>query len=111
MAFYVAAYALGIGAIPWVVQSEFFPMRVRGAGTGLATATNWVLNFIVGATFLPAVELMYGGAVGLFVVYAILCLAGAVAVWEVYPETRGLRMEEIEDVLRDGWGVGCKRVS
>lgn len=110
MAFYVAAFALGIGSIPWVVQSEFFPMRVRGAGTGLATATNWVLNFIVGVTFLPAIELMYGGVVGLFIVYASLCVAGAVAVYKIYPETKGLRMEEIEDVLRDGWGVGNKRL-
>jgi SP family myo-inositol transporter-like MFS transporter 13 len=110
MAFYVASYALGIGAIPWVVQSEFFPMRVRGLGTGVATATNWILNFVVGASFLPAVELMYGGAAGLFVFYALVCVAGTVAVWLVYPETKGLRMEEIEEVLREGWGNVGKRV-
>lgn len=102
---YVSAYALGIGAIPWIVQSEFFPMRVRGLGTGMATATNWILNFIVGATFLPAVEWMWGGAQGLFIVYAVVCGVGWVAVNRIYPETRGLRMEEIEVVLRDGWGV------
>lgn len=106
---YVAAYALGVGAIPWIVQSEFFPMRVRGLGTGMATATNWVLNFVVGATFLPAVEWMWGGAQGLFIVYAVVCGVGWVAVNRVYPETRGLRMEEIEGVLRDGWGVERKR--
>ncbi|PWW77634.1 general substrate transporter [Tuber magnatum] len=110
MALYVASYALGIGAIPWVVQSEFFPMRVRGLGTGMATATNWILNFIVGASFLPAVELMYGGAAGLFVFYALVCVTGTVAVWRVYPETKGLRMEEIEEVLREGWGNIGKRV-
>lgn len=103
---YVSAYAIGVGAIPWIVQSEFFPMRVRGLGTGMATATNWVLNFVVGVTFLPAVEWMWGGAQGLFIVYAVVCGVGWVAVNRVYPETRGLRMEEIEGVLRDGWGVG-----
>ncbi|KAI5837009.1 general substrate transporter [Morchella snyderi] len=102
---YVAAYAIGVGAIPWIVQSEFFPMRVRGLGTGMATATNWVLNFVVGATFLPAVEWMWGGAEGLFVVYAMVCGGGLLAVYSIYPETRGLRMEEIESVLRNGWGV------
>lgn len=106
---YVSAYALGIGAIPWIVQSEFFPMRVRGLGTGMATATNWVLNFIVGVTFLPAVEWMWGGAQGLFIVYAVVCGVGWVAVNRIYPETRGLRMEEIEVVLRDGWGVRSDR--
>lgn len=107
---YVSAYALGVGAIPWIVQSEFFPMRVRGLGTGIATATNWTLNFIVGATFLPAVEWMWGGAQGLFIVYAVVCGVGWVAVNRIYPETRGLRMEEIEVVLRDGWGVGRDKV-
>lgn len=102
---YVAAYALGVGAIPWIVQSEFFPMRVRGLGTGMATATNWTLNSVVGATFLPAVEWMWGGAQGLFIVYALVCGVGCLVVYRIYPETRGLRMEEIEGVLRNGWGV------
>jgi SP family myo-inositol transporter-like MFS transporter 13 len=110
MALYVSSYALGIGSIPWLVQSEFFPMRVRGAGTGLATASNWILNFFVGVSFLPAVENMYGGAVGLFVLYALVCGVGAAAVWCVYPETKGLRMEEIEEVLRDGWGVDAGKI-
>jgi len=85
-------------------------MRVRGLGTGMATATNWILNFIVGASFLPAVELMYGGAAGLFVFYALVCVAGTLAVWWMYPETKGLRMEEIEEVLREGWRSAAKRV-
>ncbi|PUU81093.1 hypothetical protein B9Z19DRAFT_659059 [Tuber borchii] len=76
MPFYVVSYALGIGTIPWVVQSEFFPMRVRGLHTGMATATSWILNFIDSVSFLPAVELMYGGAAGLFVFDALVCVAG-----------------------------------
>ncbi|KAI4870635.1 general substrate transporter [Hypoxylon rubiginosum] len=49
---YVASYALGLGNVPWM-QSELFPLNVRSLGSGLATATNWLANFIIGLTFLP----------------------------------------------------------
>ncbi|KAI1769676.1 general substrate transporter [Hypoxylon sp. FL1150] len=49
---YVAAYALGLGNVPWM-QSELFPLNVRSLGSGFATATNWLANFIIGLTFLP----------------------------------------------------------
>lgn len=52
---YVASYALGLGNVPWM-QSELFPLGVRSLGSGLATATNWIANFIVGLTFLPLVS-------------------------------------------------------
>ncbi|XXG97219.1 hypothetical protein Hte_003514 [Hypoxylon texense] len=49
---YVASYALGLGNVPWM-QSELFPLNVRSLGSGLATATNWLANFVIGLTFLP----------------------------------------------------------
>lgn len=100
---YVAFYATGLGAIPWLCQSEFFPMSVRGVGTGAATATNWGWNVIVAATFLFILETL-GGAVA-FVGYACVCLVGLGVCWRIYPETGGLGMEEVEGVLREGWGV------
>ncbi|KAF4981585.1 hypothetical protein FZEAL_2651 [Fusarium zealandicum] len=54
---YVAAYALGLGNVPWM-QSELFPLAVRSLGSGVATATNWGSNFIVGLTFLPLMDLL-----------------------------------------------------
>ncbi|KAJ4330761.1 hypothetical protein N0V95_010000, partial [Ascochyta clinopodiicola] len=44
---YVAAYALGLGCVPWQ-QSELFPLRVRALGSGLATSTNWLCNTLIG---------------------------------------------------------------
>lgn len=40
-----------------------------------------------------------------FTVYAGICVAGWVALWRIYPETSGLGLEEVGDLLRDGWGV------
>ncbi|KAA8908199.1 general substrate transporter [Sphaerosporella brunnea] len=100
---FVSFYATGLGAIPWLCQSEFFPMAVRGVGTGAATATNWTWNLIVAATFLGILERLGGSWA--FAGYSAVCLLGWILSWMTYPETGGLAMEEIEGVLRDGWGV------
>ncbi|TGZ84590.1 general substrate transporter [Ascodesmis nigricans] len=100
---FVSSYALGLGAIPWLCQSEFFPMNVRGVGTGAATATNWFWNLVVAAGFLMVVELV--GAGWCFLAFAVVVAGGWVFAWGRYPETKGMRMEEIERLLKDGWGV------
>ncbi|KAI5360194.1 putative major facilitator, sugar transporter, major facilitator superfamily [Septoria linicola] len=102
LVFYVAAYATGLGVVPWQ-QSELFPLRVRSVGSGIATATNWSSNFIIGMTFLPMMNML--GASTTFVLYAIICLIGWLAIWRIYPETAGLELEGISKLLRNGWGV------
>ncbi|KAI9739396.1 MAG: hypothetical protein M1818_005084 [Claussenomyces sp. TS43310] len=100
---YVAAYAIGIGQIPWQ-QSELFPISVRSLGSSLATATNWGSNFIVGLTFLPMLELL--SPTWTFVIYGFVCMIGWIAIWRIYPETMGLSLEATGALLSNGWGVG-----
>jgi MFS transporter, SP family, solute carrier family 2 (myo-inositol transporter), member 13 len=99
---YVSAYATGMGNVPWQ-QSELFPLSVRSTGSALATAMNWFTNTIVGLTFLPMLLTLGGGWT--FVVYAIVCAVGWICIWCIYPETRGLSLEEVGGLLADGWGV------
>lgn len=99
---YTAAYAFGLGNVPWQ-QSELFPLNVRSLGSGLATATNWGSNFVVGLTFLSMMKWM--SPTWTFVVYAVVCAVGWVAVWAIYPEMSGLGLEEVKSLLADGWGV------
>lgn len=102
---YVAAYALGLGCVPWQ-QSELFPLRVRSVGSGLATATNWTSNFIVGVSFLPLMELL--GSTVTFSMYAGVCAVGWVLVYSIYPETAGLELEDVGKLLADGWGIRAR---
>ncbi|KIW05222.1 hypothetical protein, variant 1 [Verruconis gallopava] len=102
MILYVAAYALGLGCVPWQ-QSELFPLSVRGLGSGIATGTNWLCNTIVGFSFLPMMQWLT--PTGTFTVYAAVCAASWIAVWLIYPETAGLGLEEVGEILATGWGV------
>ena len=102
MTMYVAAYAIGLGCVPWQ-QSELFPLRVRSLGSGIATATNWSSNFVIGISFLPMMEVV--GPSITFMLYAVVCLVGWFGVWKIYPETAGLELEGIGELLKDGFGV------
>ena len=102
MIVYVAAYALGLGCVPWQ-QSELFPLSVRSLGSGIATGTNWACNTVVGFTFLPMMNLL--SPTGTFAVYALVCAASWVSVWRIYPETAGLGLEGVRGLLEDGYGV------
>ncbi|KAL0640605.1 myo-inositol transporter itr1 [Maublancomyces gigas] len=100
---YVMFYALGIGNIAWVGQSEVFPYNVRGYGTGMATATNWGANLILGSTFLTMMERMTPS--GAFGFYACLCFAGWIFVIFLYPDLSGFTLEEVADILSESFGI------
>lgn len=103
---YVAAYAIGLGNVPWM-QSELFSLSVRSLGSGAATATCWAANFVVGLSFLPLMDAL--SPTWTFVLYAAVCVAGNWVVYRVYPETSGLSLEEAAALLeRDDWGVDAR---
>jgi SP family sugar:H+ symporter-like MFS transporter len=54
---YIFLFAFGSswGPIAWVYQSEIFPLRVRGKGTGLATLSNWTNNAVI-ALIVPMIQ-------------------------------------------------------
>jgi SP family myo-inositol transporter-like MFS transporter 13 len=76
---YVAGYALGLGNVPWLMQSELFPLSVRGKANGLATAVNWACNLVISTSFLSMTNgvsaagtfWFYGGLSILFWVFAL----------------------------------------
>ena len=102
MTVYVCGYAIGIGNVPWQ-QSELFPLSIRSLGSSIATATNWGSNFVVGLTFLPMMEFL--SPTWTFIAYALICIAGWLTIWKIYPETMGLGLEEVGALLSHGWGV------
>ncbi|KAJ1842201.1 hypothetical protein LPJ57_010084 [Coemansia sp. RSA 486] len=95
--FYVALYAVGLGNVPWLIQSEIFAQGIRSKAGSLATATNWVSNFIISVTFLTMT--LHITASGTFWLYAGILLIGLVFMFFMVPETKGLKLEDVQKLF------------
>nr|XP_043611426.1 inositol transporter 4-like [Erigeron canadensis] len=98
---YILSYAPGIGSVPWIVNSEIYPLRYRGTGGGIAAVSNWVSNLIISETFLTLTEVL--GSAGTFLLFAGFSTLGLVAIFFLVPETKGLQFEEVEQMLEKGY--------
>lgn len=94
---YVAGYQIGFGPIAWLIISEIFPLKTRGAAMSLAAVTNFGTNILVTFFFEDVIEAV-GSSVA-FWCYGILCIVSLAFVHFVVPETKGLTLEEIDAKL------------
>ncbi|WP_025689045.1 sugar porter family MFS transporter [Paenibacillus zanthoxyli] len=91
---YVAAFAISLGAVVWVILSEIFPSRIRGFATAVATMALWGADFAVSQSFPPL--LSSAGPAITFWIFAATSLFTFLFTWGVIPETKGKSLEEIE---------------
>ncbi len=97
---FIIGFAMSAGPIIWVICSEIYPLAGRDLGVTFSTTTNWVVNAIVGQTFLTLINtvgggntfLLYGGVNLLFIVFFLIFV----------PETKGISLEQIERNLMSG---------
>jgi len=97
VAAFVGFFAIGLGPVFWLLIAEIFSLALRGRAMSLATVVNWAFNLVVSATFLDLVGAV-GGA-GAFLADAGLSLVAPAFVAVIMPETRGPRLEQLEDAL------------
>lgn len=91
---FTSAFAIGNGAVCWVIISEIFPNRIRGLAAAIATAAIWGACFFLSQLFPWMLESL--GPVKIFSLFAGTSLFGALFVWLRVPETKGRTLEEIE---------------
>lgn len=94
---FIAAHAIGQGAVIWVFISEIFPDRHRATGQALGSATHWVFAALL-TTFFPAmVSAFPPGWVFLF--FTFMMVLQLVWVKTMVPETKGVSLEDIQKQL------------
>lgn len=89
---YVAFFAATWGPVVWVLISEMFPNRLRAAALAVATAAQWIANFIVSTTFPELAEVSLGIAYGIFTAFALLSIP---FVLRYVRETKGVQLEDM----------------
>lgn len=90
----IATYAMTLAPITWVVLSEIFPNKIRGAAMAVATTALWSACFVLTYTFPILNKLL--DASGTFWLYGFICLSGFLFILKKLPETKGKSLEEIE---------------
>ena len=91
---YIAAFAPGMGPMPWTINSEIYPLWARSTGNAFATATNWTCNLVISMTFLSLTEWIT--RYGAFWLYGGIAICGWVFFFVYLPETKGKSLEELE---------------
>jgi SP family arabinose:H+ symporter-like MFS transporter len=99
---FIAAFAMALGPIPWIVCSEIFPTRVRGRAMSVATFVIWSTCYLVAQTFPMLNDSPAVGPAKTFGIYAAFSLLGLLFVWSRLPETKGKTLEQIEGCWTTG---------
>ncbi len=92
--FFIAAHAIGQGAVIWVFISEIFPNNVRSWGNSLGSSTHWVFAAIIAGNF-PWFAGKFGQAPS-FAFFAVMMVLQFLWVWRMMPETKGISLEDLE---------------
>ena len=92
----IGVYAMSLAPVTWVLISEIFPNKIRGAATSIAVLSLWAAYFILVFTF-PILFDKLGDKT--FYIYSAICLIGFVFVYFKVKETKGKTLEELEMVF------------
>lgn len=95
----IAFYAMSLAPVTWVIISEIFPNRIRGAAMSLSVFALWTASLILTYTFPILNQGLGEGAKGTaftFGIYAIICIIGFILIGKYLPETKGKSLEELE---------------
>jgi len=95
---YILSSTLGFLTLPWAMNGEIFPSKIRGVAAGLTTCITFLVSFVAVKIYPSMLESL--NKHGVFFFYGAMALLGTifVAIW--LPETQGKTLGEIEDLFR-----------
>jgi len=94
---FIAAHAIGQGAVIWVFIGEIFPNEVRAAGQSLGCFTHWMFAAII-ANIFPFLAGRFGGA-PIFGFFCAMMVLQLLYVMFMMPETKGIALEDMESQI------------
>jgi len=94
---FIAAHAVGQGAVIWVFISEIFPNRNRASGQSLGSFTHWIFAATLTLVFPKMVEMYQPEFV--FGFFAFMMVLQLIWVKLMVPETKGIQLEDMQEHL------------
>jgi sugar porter (SP) family MFS transporter len=94
---YIASFAASLGLGIWLLNSEVYPVKVRGKGSSMGSLTHWVLDLIIASSVLTLINTIT--ATGMFWLYGLFGIIGILFVYRIVPETKGRTLEEVDAEL------------
>jgi sugar porter (SP) family MFS transporter len=100
---FIAAHAIGQGAVIWVFISEIFPNKIRATGQSFGASVHWVFAAII--TLITPVFLDSNNGIfkdnpwPIFAFFAVMMMLQLIWVLTKMPETKGVSLEELEAKL------------
>ncbi|HPB11897.1 MAG TPA: sugar porter family MFS transporter [Kiritimatiellia bacterium] len=94
---FIAAHAVGQGAVIWVFISEIFPNRNRAAGQALGSFTHWLFAALLTLFFPKMAEALHPGTV--FAFFCGMMILQLLWVKCFVPETKGIPLEQMQSRL------------
>ncbi|KIY72272.1 general substrate transporter [Cylindrobasidium torrendii FP15055 ss-10] len=93
---YVCFYSLGWGPLPWVYVSDIFPTRTRHYGLAVASASQWLFNFVVSKVTPDLVRILEWK---LFIMFATINVGAMGTFALLIPETKGRSLEDMDIIF------------
>lgn len=91
---FIAAHAIGQGAVIWVFISEIFPNHLRASGQAFGSSTHWVLAAII-PSMVPVLFSSIGAGT-VFAIFAFMMVLQLLFVWRLMPETKNVSLEDLQ---------------
>ncbi|XP_071703616.1 sugar transporter ERD6-like 16 isoform X2 [Rutidosis leptorrhynchoides] len=90
---FIASFSIGMGAVPWLIMSEIFPLHIKGTAGSVAVLVNWFGAWVVSYSFN---FLINWSPAGTFWLFSGFCIITVIFVARLVPETKGKSLEEIQ---------------
>merc|ERR1719210_2342938 len=94
---YSASFGIGWGGVPWVYPSEIFPMDVKEKAMSTSVGSQWLANFLI--AFMVPYQVAALNLYGTFIFYSVCLAVIFLLVFFFVPETKGLPLEEMENLF------------
>ncbi|KAF7327108.1 Sugar transporter [Mycena kentingensis (nom. inval.)] len=93
---FVIFYSMGWGPLPWVYCADIFPTRTRHYGLAVASASQWLFNFM-----LTKLTLQIQTALGykFFFMFGTINILGLGTFSLLIPETKGRSLEDMDVIF------------